>query len=65
LLRLRFWGDETRTEGELGWTSLAPGAHAERRPIEPCPDILARTIGLRYVTDDNMGCEGLHYMGLE
>ena len=38
---------------------------AEARPIEPCPDVLARTAGKRSVTDDNMGSEWLHFMGLE
>jgi len=44
---------------------LSPGRHADNRPIEPCPDVLARTAGLRSITDDNMGTEWLHYMGLE
>ncbi len=46
--------------------SLAPeNAHAASRPIEPCPDLLARTAGKQSVTDDNMGSEWLHIMGLE
>jgi spermidine synthase len=46
--------------------SLAPeNAHAASRPIEPCPDLLARTAGKRSVTDDNMGSEWLHIMGLQ
>jgi spermidine synthase len=46
--------------------SLAPGeARNRERPIEPCPDILARTGGKRPVTDDNMGSEWLHFLGLE
>lgn len=47
-----------------GWqaslTSTAPD-----RPIEPCPGVLKRTAGLRLVTDDNMGSEWLHFLGLE
>jgi spermidine synthase len=35
------------------------------RPIEPCPDILARTAGKRIVTDDNMGTEWRYSLGLE
>ena len=46
--------------------SLAPGeARNAERPIEPCPDILARTAGKRPITDDNMGSEWLHFLGLE
>ncbi|MDD3370417.1 MAG: hypothetical protein PHE27_01190, partial [Alphaproteobacteria bacterium] len=33
--------------------------------VEPCPDILERTRGLRPVTDDNMGTEWRHPFGLE
>ncbi len=40
-------------------------AHNVRRPIEPCPDILARTAGQRAVTDDNMGTEWRHFLGLD
>ena len=58
--------DRAKLDELAAWqTSLAPGPHSERRPIEPCPDILARTGGQRSVTDDNMGSEWLHYMGLE
>ena len=38
--------------------SLAAGAARNHvRPIEPCPDILARTAGKRPFIDDNMGSE--------
>jgi spermidine synthase len=47
-------------EGSL--TSNAP--HQERQ-IESCSDILARTAGLRPVTDDNMGSEWRYFLGLE
>jgi len=40
-------------------------AHNEPRPIEACPDILARTTGEQLVTDDNMGSEWRHSLGLE
>ena len=33
--------------------------------IEGCPEILARTTGMTPVTDDNMGTEWRHYLGLE
>ncbi|MEA2936947.1 MAG: hypothetical protein QOC56_451 [Alphaproteobacteria bacterium] len=45
--------------------SLAPGEIARERPIERCPDILARTAGKRPVTDDNMGSEWRYFIGLE
>jgi hypothetical protein len=48
-------------EASLG----AQEAHAQGRPIEPCPDILARTVGKRPVTDDNMGNEWRYFLGLE
>jgi spermidine synthase len=35
------------------------------RPIEPCPDILARTVGKQPVTDDNMGTEWRHFLRLD
>jgi len=47
-------------------TSLAPGVRpGAESPIEPCPDILARTAGKRVVTDDNMGSEWRYFLGLE
>lgn len=58
--------DRAKLKELADWqTSLSTGAHADKRPIEPCPDILTRTAGLRSITDDNMGTEWLHYMGLE
>jgi spermidine synthase len=48
-------------EASLG----AQNAEAQARPIEPCPDILARTVGKRPVTDDNMGSEWRYFLGLE
>ena len=35
------------------------------RPIETCPDILARTAGKEPVTDDNMGSEWRYPLGLD
>ncbi len=35
------------------------------RPIELCPDVLARTAGQEVVTDDNMGSEWRHFLGFE
>ena len=51
----------------MSWqTSLAPAsAGILNRPIEPCPDLLQRTAGLALVTDDNMGSEWLHFLGVE
>ncbi len=46
--------------------SLKPGMAGDlQRPIEPCPDILARTAGMRVVTDDNMGSEWRYFLGLD
>jgi spermidine synthase len=61
--------DEDRAELDRlrSWeASLAPDAARNGpRPIEACPDILARTTGKRPVTDDNMGTEWRHPLGLE
>jgi spermidine synthase len=41
---------------------------ADQRPqhmIEGCPEVLARTAGRAPVTDNNMGTEWRHYLGLE
>ncbi|HEY7229341.1 MAG TPA: fused MFS/spermidine synthase, partial [Pseudolabrys sp.] len=40
-------------------------AQAAKRPIEPCPDLLARTDGKQIVTDDNMGSEWLHFLSMD
>jgi spermidine synthase len=46
--------------------SLAPDtARHQSDPIEPCPDILVRTVGKSLVTDDNMGTEWRYFLGLE
>jgi spermidine synthase len=37
----------------------------EKTPIEPCSSILARTAGQQTMTDDNMGSEWRHPLGLE
>ncbi|MGY2490307.1 spermine/spermidine synthase domain-containing protein [Cupriavidus sp. CP313] len=48
------------------WESSLHGDSSHREdPMETCPRILARTIGLRQVTDDNMGTEWRHLMRLE
>jgi spermidine synthase len=59
--------DRVQIDKLVSWqTSLAPeSARTLDRPIEPCPDVLARTAGKRLVTDDNMGTEWLHFIGLE
>ena len=61
--------DQDRAELDrlTSWqSSLAPAStHTLDRPIEPCPDVLARTTGKLAVTDDNMGSEWLHFLGLE
>jgi spermidine synthase len=59
--------DQTVLEQLMGWeASLVLGADQGReRPIETCGDILARTEGRTIVTDDNMGGEWRHFLGLE
>jgi hypothetical protein len=61
--------DEDRAELDRlsSWEAdLAPQSGRSRdRPIEPCPDILARTAGKRPITDDNMGTEWRLPLGLE
>jgi spermidine synthase len=51
----------------MSWQeNLSPeNAHVPHRPIEPCSDLLTRTAGLRSITDDNMGTEWLHFLGLD
>ncbi|MGB7256712.1 MAG: hypothetical protein WBD48_01390 [Pseudolabrys sp.] len=51
----------------MSWQgSLAPSnGRVIDRPIEPCPDVLARTAGKLAVTDDNMGSEWRHFLHLE
>jgi ABC transporter substrate binding protein len=47
-------------------TNLAPSAgRSNQGPIEQCSDILSRTAGRMPVTDDNMGTEWLHFLGLD
>jgi hypothetical protein len=65
--------DSTRDEDRVAldrlmtWeASLAPQAAGNaERPIEPCPDIMARTAGKLPITDDNMGTEWRQPLGLE
>ena len=59
--------DRAKLDTLMAWKdSLAPQAVANiERPIEPCPDLLARTAGKTLVTDDNMGSEWLYPLALE
>jgi spermidine synthase len=59
--------DRAALDRLMSWeTSLAPQAAGNReRPIESCPDIMARTAGKRPITDDNMGTEWRQPLGLE
>ena len=59
--------DQAVLEQLMGWeASLVLGAdQGPERPIESCRDILARTQGGTLVTDDNMGSEWRHFLGLE
>ena len=41
----------------------SPGA--DKRPMESCASILTRTVGMRTVTDDNMGTEWRYPLGLD
>jgi len=43
-------------------TSLEQGS---QHLIEGCPEVLARTAGRARITDDKMGTEWRHYLGLE
>jgi spermidine synthase/predicted MFS family arabinose efflux permease len=55
--------DRAKLDQFASWEeSLAP---EKIGPIEPCPNLLARTAGKRPVTDDNMGSEWLHFIGLD
>lgn len=45
--------------------SLATADHSSQHLIEGCPDVLTRTAGDVPVTDDNMGTEWRHYLGME
>ena len=61
-------GEDRAVLDRLGsWAAdLAPQSGRSReRPIEPCPDVLARTAGKRPITDDNMGTEWRQPLGLE
>jgi predicted membrane-bound spermidine synthase len=51
----------------MAWeASLVLGAdQGKERPVESCRDVLARTAGRSIVTDDNMGSEWRHFLGLE
>jgi spermidine synthase len=64
--------DTTRAEDRavldrlMAWQdSLAESGDRPGKPIEPCPQVIARTAGDRLITDDNMGTEWLHFIGLE
>jgi hypothetical protein len=64
--------DTTRAEDRavldrlMAWQdSLAENGDRPGKPIEPCPQVIARTAGDRLITDDNMGTEWLHFIGLE
>jgi spermidine synthase len=60
-------GDRAKIDELVAWQeSLAPAAALTLdRPIEPCGDLLARTAGMRRVTDDNMGTEWRYFLGLD
>jgi spermidine synthase len=45
--------------------SITSADHSTQQLIEDCPQVLARTAGLPPVTDDNMGTEWRHPLGLE
>lgn len=59
--------DRRIVDGMLGeWKAAQDSGEAGRsNVIEGCPGILARTAGLPVVTDDNMGSEWRHLMGLD
>ena len=45
--------------------SLTSLEQSSQHLIEGCPEVLARTAGTARITDDNMGTEWRHYLGLE
>lgn len=51
--------------GEISAMEASLTANNADRPIELCPDLLARTAGKEIVTDDNMGGEWRHFLGLD
>jgi spermidine synthase len=63
--------DATRAEDRavldrlMAWQDSLADANAPGKPIEPCPQVIARTGGERQITDNNMGSEWLHFVGLE
>jgi len=59
--------DRAEIDRLMSWQKnlLPENANVPHRPIEPCSDLLTRTAGERPVTDDNMGTEWLHFMGLD
>jgi spermidine synthase len=59
--------DRAQIDQLVSWEDgLVPNQALDKvRYIEPCADILARTAGKLAVTDDNMGSEWLHFLGLE
>jgi spermidine synthase len=59
--------DRAKLDWLTAWQASLGAGEARNldRPIEPCPDLLARTTGVAPVTDDNMGSEWLHFLGRE
>ena len=57
--------DRTLLDRLMALEGSQAAAGSVGRPIEPCRDILARTAGMAPVTDDNMGSEWRHFLGLE
>jgi spermidine synthase len=57
--------DRAEIDSLMAWEADLGKAGAAGRNIEPCADVVARTDGLRVMTDDNMGSEWLYPMHLE
>ena len=57
--------DPAREEDRAVLDGLMAMSSNPDRPIEHCPDLLARTAGKSPVTDDNMGTEWRYLIGLE
>ena len=59
--------DRVEIDRLVSWqNSLAPEkTHTVGSQIEPCSDLLTRTAAKNPITDDNMGTEWRHFMGLE
>jgi predicted membrane-bound spermidine synthase len=63
---LNVQADEEKLNELAGWQkNMEITLTDDKRPIEPCSQVLQRTTGMRTVTDDNMGSEWRYLWGME